>query len=76
MISAVQRGTTTPSAAPGQVAVALDDEVGRVIDELGVQPHDGVTSPDLMVVEEPDLQLVDRCLNEALKSRKVVGRRR
>jgi hypothetical protein len=40
VIAAEQGGAAAPSAAGRKRAVALDHEIGAVIDELGIQAHD------------------------------------
>jgi hypothetical protein len=40
MVAAEQGGATAPTAAPGQDALVLHDEIGAVDDQLAVQAHD------------------------------------
>ena len=60
VIGAEQGGATAPASAPRKDSVPLDDEVGAVVDQLGVEAHNRVARRDLGRVEVPALEHVDR----------------
>ena len=72
-VAAVVGGAPAPAAAAGERAVEVDDEVGAVVDELGVEAHDGAAGGDLRRGEERPLQLADRGVHQRRERGQVGG---
>ncbi|HET9777948.1 MAG TPA: hypothetical protein VFP81_01555 [Propionibacteriaceae bacterium] len=72
VVAAIESRPAAPPAAPSNLPIQLDHEVRPVVNQLCVQAHDRVAGPDLRVVEESQLQLVDRSLNQRQQHRQVL----
>src|SRR5690606_7426751 len=60
VVTAVECRAARPAAASCDFALALDDEIGAVVDQLGVETHDGMARGDLGFAQIPFLEFADR----------------
>ena len=73
MIAAIGRRAIAPAAAADRPPLFLDEEIGAVGDELGVEPHNRAAGSDLGGIEERRLVAVDRQRHQVAEGFKVVG---
>ena len=71
VIAAVESCAFAPATTAYDPAVALDDEVGAILHQLRVQPHEGATCTNLLGRQETRLQSVDGQRDERSERRSV-----
>ena len=63
LVAAEQGRTPAPAAAPGHRVALMHDEIGAIVDQLGVHPHDRPAGLDLFLGQKRALQFGDGALH-------------